>query len=89
MDKHTQKIIDRVAENFDLYPHVVKKIVEHEFKWVAKMFREGDPEEGVYHTIRLHNFGVFGPIEKRIEKRKIERQRIKERYEQRRNDRSE
>ncbi len=47
-------IIDNLAQEFNLQPHIVEKIVKSQFKYVSKIMREKKLE-----AVRLHYLGVF------------------------------
>ena len=47
-------IKDKLAEQFNMQPHIVERIVKSQFKYVSKIMRDKKLE-----AVRLHYLGVF------------------------------
>ena len=55
-------IINKLATKYNLPLRVVTKIVDHQFKFVGKIMKDGN-----FDAIRLPYFGKFSAKKKRIE----------------------
>ena len=55
-------IINKLATKYNLPLRVITKIVDHQFKFVGKIMKEGN-----FDAIRLPYFGKFSAKKKRIE----------------------
>ena len=49
------KIIAEIAKELKQPPHVIERIVRHQFKFLMEQMQEGK-----YQNVRLHHLGVFG-----------------------------
>jgi len=61
MAKNKQEIIYLLANKYDLPLQEIEEIVEHQFKFVARIMKEGK-----FDSIRLPYFGKFTVNEKRL-----------------------
>ena len=55
-------IINKLATKYNLPLRVITKIVDHQFKFVGKIMKEGN-----FDAVRLPYFGKFSAKKKRIE----------------------
>jgi nucleoid DNA-binding protein len=49
------EIVNEIAKELGQPPHVIERIVRHQFKFLMEQMSEGK-----YQNVRLHHLGVFG-----------------------------
>jgi hypothetical protein len=67
------EIVAQISKELKQPPHVIERIVRHQFKFVMEQMQEGK-----YQNIRLHHLGVFGVKPGRLYKLGIDDPRTRE-----------
>tara|TARA_R110000823_G_scaffold203591_3_gene334649 strand:+ start:239 stop:469 length:231 start_codon:yes stop_codon:yes gene_type:complete len=62
MARDKKEIIELLAYKYDLSEEEIEMIVDHQFKFIAKVIKEGD-----FNTVRIPYLGKFIVNEKRVE----------------------
>tara|TARA_R110000803_G_scaffold23388_5_gene57504 strand:+ start:1443 stop:1661 length:219 start_codon:yes stop_codon:yes gene_type:complete len=62
MSKNKKELIYSLANKYDLPLNKIESIINHQFKYVVKIMKQGD-----FKTIRLPYFGKFSVNPKRVE----------------------
>jgi|TARA_R110000782_G_scaffold244658_1_gene331411 nucleoid DNA-binding protein len=61
MSKNKKELIYSLANKYDLPLNKIESIINHQFKYVVKIMKQGD-----FKTIRLPYFGKFSVNPKRV-----------------------